>query len=102
MSVELARGSRLTIHEVLKQYWGHDSFRPLQQDVINSVLAVSDTLAIMPMGGGKSLCYEFPGILNDFLCLVISPFISLMKSQVEDVAKKKITEYAIAAAIIGK
>ncbi len=83
------------IKKILKEFWGYDVFRPLQEDVINSVLEGKDTLALMPTGGGKSLCYQVPALAKEGLCLVISPLIALMKDQVENLRRKNITAFAI-------
>jgi ATP-dependent DNA helicase RecQ len=81
--------------DILKQYWKHHQFRPLQEDIVNSVIAGNDTLALLPTGGGKSVCFQVPGLLLDGLCIVVSPLIALMKDQVEQLKNKGILALAI-------
>ncbi len=81
--------------DILKRYWGFPGFRPLQEEIIQSVLAGTDTLALMPTGGGKSVCYQVPALARDGLCLVISPLIALMKDQVHHLQQRNIPAAAI-------
>lgn len=81
--------------DILEQYWGYKQFRPLQADIINSVLQGNDTLALLPTGGGKSICFQVPGMILSGICLVISPLIALMKDQVYHLTRKNISAEAI-------
>ena len=85
----------MTAQEALKTYWGYDDFRPLQAEIVESVLAGRDTLALMPTGGGKSLCFQVPTMVMNGLCLVITPLIALMKDQVENLRQRDIRAAAI-------
>lgn len=85
----------MTPQEVLLKYWHYDNFRPLQAEIIQSVLDGRDTLALMPTGGGKSLCFQVPAMVLDGLCLVVTPLIALMKDQVENLYRRDIRAAAI-------
>ncbi len=85
----------MTAQEALKTYWGYDDFRPLQAEIVQSVLDGHDTLALMPTGGGKSLCFQVPTMAMNGLCLVITPLIALMKDQVQNLRNRNILATAI-------
>ena len=79
------------IHQILKKYWGYNSFRPLQEDIIRSVLSGQDTLGLLPTGGGKSLTFQVPGMTFDSgVTVVVTPLISLMKDQVDNLKRRHI------------
>ncbi|NOQ72646.1 MAG: RecQ family ATP-dependent DNA helicase [Crocinitomix sp.] len=84
-----------TPHEILKTYWHFDAFRSKQEEIINAVLNGDDCLALLPTGGGKSVCYQVPGLMMDGLCLVISPLIALMEDQITNLKSKGIHAVAI-------
>lgn len=81
--------------EILKQYWGYDDFRGIQEDIIRSVGEGRDTLGLMPTGGGKSITFQVPALASDGLCLVITPLIALMKDQVQNLRKRGIKALTI-------
>ena len=83
------------IRDILKKHWGFPAFRPLQEEIITSVLSGRDTLALLPTGGGKSICFQVPALAKPGLCLVISPLIALMKDQVYHLHRKGIRSAAI-------
>jgi ATP-dependent DNA helicase RecQ len=84
-----------TSHNILKQYFGYDTFREPQEAIIQSVLNGNDTLALLPTGGGKSVCFQVPALMQDGICVVVSPLIALMKDQVFQLKKRNIKAAAI-------
>ncbi len=83
--------------EVLKTYWGYDSFRPMQEEIISNALEGRDVLAILPTGGGKSVCFQVPALMRDGIALVVTPLIALMKDQVQNLKNRGIRAIAIHA-----
>ncbi len=84
---------------ILKKYWNHDSFRTPQESIIESVLNNKDTFALMPTGGGKSICFQVPALMKEGICLVISPLVALMKDQVQNLEKRGIKAIALTGGI---
>ena len=82
-------------HDILQQYWGYDNFRPLQEEIIQSVYDGKDTLGLMPTGGGKSLTFQVPAMAMEGLCLVVTPLIALIKDQVDNLRNRNIKALAV-------
>ena len=87
----------MTALETLKEYWGYDSFRPKQEEIVNAALAGRDVLAILPTGGGKSVCFQVPGMIKDGIAIVVTPLIALMKDQVQNLTDRGIRALCINA-----
>ncbi|MGX5818603.1 RecQ family ATP-dependent DNA helicase [Chitinophaga lutea] len=87
----------ISAHSILHRFWGYQQFRPLQEEIIRSVAAGRDTLALLPTGGGKSICFQVPAMMREGVCLVVTPLIALMKDQVENLNKRGIPAFAIYA-----
>ena len=87
----------MTALETLKKYWGYDSFRPMQEEIVSAALEGRDVLAILPTGGGKSVCFQVPAMMRDGLALVVTPLIALMKDQVQNLEARGIRAVAVHA-----
>jgi ATP-dependent DNA helicase RecQ len=85
--------------DFLEYYWHHTSFRPMQEDIIRAVLQNEDTFALLPTGGGKSICFQIPALMRDGICIVVSPLIALMKDQVNNLNEKGIKALSITSGI---
>ena len=89
-------------YQLLHRYWGYDTFRPLQKEVIDSVVQGRDVLVLLPTGGGKSLCYQLPALMREGLCLVVSPLIALMKDQVQQLRDQRLKAACLVSGMSGE
>ena len=81
--------------DVLKEYWGYGSFRPMQEEIVSAAVEGRDVLAVLPTGGGKSVCFQVPALLKDGIALVVTPLIALMKDQVQNLAVRGVKALAV-------
>ena len=94
---EMNGNDAMTPHDILKEYWGYDSFRPKQEDIVNAALDGRDVLAILPTGGGKSVCFQVPALMRDGIAIVVTPLIALMKDQVQNLNDRGIKALCVHA-----
>jgi ATP-dependent DNA helicase RecQ len=87
----------MTAREILKEYWGYESFRPMQEDIVNTALEDRDVLAILPTGGGKSICFQVPALMREGIAIVVTPLIALMKDQVQNLNDRGIRALCVNA-----
>ena len=83
--------------DILKEYWGYDSFRPMQEEIVSAALDGKDVLAILPTGGGKSVCFQVPAMMREGIAIVVTPLIALMKDQVQNLNDKGIRALCVNA-----
>ena len=88
-----------TATHILKKYWNHDAFRAPQQEIIEAVLAKNNVIALLPTGGGKSICFQVPTLLQEGVCIVVSPLIALMQDQVTNLSNRGIKAIALTSGI---
>ncbi|MCA1764189.1 MAG: DEAD/DEAH box helicase, partial [Flavobacteriales bacterium] len=90
------------VEDILKKYWGFQSFRPLQQEIVETAISGRDAIALLPTGGGKSICFQVPAMAMEGVCIVISPLIALMRDQVQNLKKIGIKATAINSSLSRK
>lgn len=88
-----------TAQEILKKYWQFESFREMQEDIISSVISNKDTIALLPTGGGKTMCFQIPALMKPGICIVISPLVALMQDQIQKLKEKGIKAIALSGGI---